>query len=225
MQRKKMLPLTDDRALVVYLQQQRFRRIARNQADEVFAVNFSGNEYATLASRAIDPDGDIDVEFYAPSALGVRQAIISQQINLLGASEFYIESDTSSRLVMVVGATAVVLLTTAQGYEAAKKYRVRLVGTALTIWETNIGNADTPLRTATFTRGATREPSAITVIGAAVNTTAGTYTRHFVGIQRDVKINGVLWKMNQINQTIQPSEPVGNNMTLFGVSSGDWVSV
>lgn len=225
MQSKKMLPLTDKRALKIYLQQQRFRRISRNQSSDVSALNFNGGQSGTTTTRAVDPDNDIDIEFYAPSALGPRQVIISQQINLLGASEFYLESDTSSRLVLVVGATAVILLTIAQGYEAAKKYRVRLVGTALTIWKTSIGNADAPIRTASFTRGAVREPLAVTVLGAAVNSTPGTYTRYFSGIQRDVKINGVLWKIDQVGQNIQPSLPAGNNLVLLGVTLADWVTL
>lgn len=192
----------------------------------VYALNFDGvGIYGQLANRAINPDGDIDITFYGPSMLGPRQVILSQQINLLGASEFYLESDVSSRLIMVVGATAVVALTVAQGYEAGKKYRIRLVGTALTIWKTAVSNADTPLRTASFTRGATREPTATTVIGAANNNSAGAFTRYFSGIQRDVEINGVLWKMDQRDQAVQPSAPAGNNMTITGASSPNWVEV
>lgn len=162
-----------------------------------------------LAKRAIDPDGDIDIEFYSPPDITVRQVIIGQQINLLGSSEFYIESAANSRLIVVVGAPAVLALTTEQGYEAGKKYRIKLVGTTLTVWKTAISDTDAPILTTTVTRGTVREPAAITVIGAAVLNAAGNYTRWFAGIQRDVKINGTLWPIADATQTIQLPEPSG----------------
>lgn len=191
-----------------------------------WALNFDGvGIRGTLANRAIDITADIDLTFYAPSNITVRQTIISQQINLLGASEFLVESSVTGVLQLIIGGAALNALTVADGYEAGKKFRIRLVGTVLTVWKTNVADLDAPIKVGSFTRGTTVEPAAITVIGAAVLNSAGTYTRHFAGIQRDVKINGILWKMDQYNQATQPSLPSGNNMTIFNTTSANWVEI
>ncbi len=50
----------------------------------------------------------------------------------------------------------------------------------------------------------------------------GTYLS---GLFFDLKINGVLWRMDQRNQAIQPSTPAGNNMTLVNTTSDRWQEV
>lgn len=176
-----------------------------------WALNFDGiGIRGQLASRAINPDGDIDVEFYAPSNIFARQAIIAQQISLAGGvSEFLLENSTTGNLILVVGGAQINAVTTAQGWEADKKFRIKLSGSSLKIWKTNLLDTDTPIIITTFTRGTSREINATTTIGAANNNSTSSYTRFFAGIQRDVKINGVRWPMADRNQAIQLSEPSG----------------
>jgi hypothetical protein len=82
------------------------------------------------------------------------------------------------------------------------------------------GLSGTPVRTGTFTRGAAREPAAPTLIGCR-----GTFSQFFRGLQYDIRINGTLWEMGNRNESIQPSTPAGNNMTLVNTTSDRWEQV
>lgn len=192
-----------------------------------YAYNMDGTDDRwTLANRAINPDGDIDIEFYAPSSFGVLQQVISQNVATSStAIEFGLEFSATGTINFRLGGSTLTALTVAQGSEPATLFRVQLIDTSFKIWKTNIADTDTPIRTASFTRGLVREPLAQTVIGAYTNGVTGTYTRYFFGIQRDVKINGALWKMDQRNQAVQPSEPAGNNMTGANLNPDRWVEI
>lgn len=206
------------------------RNIMRNvmsgafSQQEFFAPVFSSSSFGLLTNRAIDPDSDIDIEFYTPSSFGVLQQVISQNVSASSASaEFVLEVATTGTINFRIGGSTLAALTVAQGSEPETLFRVQLVGTSFKIWKTNIADTDTPIRTASFARGLVREPLSQTVIGAYTNGVIGTYTRYFFGIQRNVKINGVLWKMDQRDELIQPSIPSGNNMVLTNISS--WVKI
>lgn len=206
------------------------RNVIRNAAKSVvgtrYAYNMDGiDDRWTLANRAINPDGDIDIEFYSPSNIVNTNCIISQNISATSTAMEFRLLNFTSQLQIVVGGTALVILAGSTGYEAGAKFRVRLVGTALTVWKTALENSDTPIRTLSFTRGTAREPTAITVVGAETSGAIGSYARYFVGIQRDIKINGVLWKMDQRNQTVQSSIPAGNNMTGTNLNPDRWVEI
>lgn len=195
-------------------------------SSQISALNFNGGQSGTTTTRAIDPDSDIDIEFYTPSSFGVLQQVISQNIASSSASaEFGLEVATTGTINFRLGGSTLAALTVAQGSEPSTLFRVQLIGTSFKIWKTNVADTDTPIRTASFTRGLVREPLAQTVIGAYTNGVIGTYTRYFFGIQRDVKINGVLWKIDQVGQSIQPSLPAGNNLVLLGVTLSDWVII
>jgi len=187
-------------------------------------LNFDGvGIRGVFNTKAINVDGDIDIEFMSPSVLGPRQTILSQQVNLSGASEFLLESAVTNVLQIMVGGTNFNLLSVAQGYEANKRYRIKLVGTTITVWKTLIGDLDTPILTTSFTRGATREAAALTVLGAAVNNTAGTYVRFTQGIQFDVKIGGILWPIATYNAMSQNPTSGTNVLTISNATSANWI--
>lgn len=184
-----------------------------------YAYNMDGiDDRWTLANRAINPDGDIDIEFYAPDVFGATKVILSQNITSTNTTkEFQLETSATGSLIIRLGGAAQNMGTVLP----ATKYRISLVGTSLVLYS----KEGAVVSSLTFNRGATREPTAVTVVGAATNGVANSYAFYFTGIQRDIKINGVLWKMDQRNQTVQPSVPAGNNMTGTNLNPDRWVEI
>lgn len=172
-----------------------------------FGYNNDGiDDYAVLPYRAINPDGNIDIEFWSPEKLDVVYQIVSQNITSNSASvEFSLESNALGSLIMRVGGAGVTVFTLAQGYLPSTKYRIFYDGTRVYLYSAN----GTLLRDVGLVRGTVREPTALTVIGAFTNNAINTYSRFFKGVQRDVKINGVLYPIQDRNQTIQLPQPSG----------------
>jgi hypothetical protein len=189
-----------------------------------WALNFDGiGIRGVLANRAINVDGDIDIEFYSPSNFATFYTLISQNISTnAGFIEFRLIAFTSATpvLQLVVGGQVTDILTEVQGLRPNSKYRMTLIGNNLKVYFNGV-----VIRDYIFTRGSQREPTAKTSIGAQTNGVIDTYYRFFSGIQRDVKINGTLWAISDRNQSIQPSVPAGNNMTISNATSANWVEV
>jgi hypothetical protein len=122
----------------------------------------------------------------------------------VSAREFTIVAGSSGLLVRF-GGTETVIMSQAQGFKPATRYGLTLIGTTAQVFEGGLGGA--LVRTATFTRGAAREPTANTVIGA-IPAGAG-FGNYFSGLQYDIKINGTLWEMGGRNQSIQLPTPTG----------------
>lgn len=186
---------------------------ALNTADyfsKRWAYNFDGiDDRGQLAFRAIDPDGDIDIEFYTPSDVSAGTGdkfIVTQNISTSPSnSEFllFISGATGNLGFCIGGTVAGILL--AGEFTANQKMRVTYTGSTRRVFDGE-GNL---LREGTTVRGSVREPTAQTVIGARTNGTVGTYARYAAGIQRDVKINGVLYPIADRNQSIQLPLPSG----------------
>lgn len=173
-----------------------------------FVYNNDGvDDYAVLANRAINPDGDLSLEFWSPNQSASAQSVIAQNFNDAGASrEFHLYVTGGSTLELTWGGTVTVLLTAAQGYEPNKKFFVNFVGNSFSVAKNEASNI---IRTSTFTRGAVREPTALTSIGARCGGSIGVYFVLYRGIQRDIKINGTLYPIADRNQTIQLPNPTG----------------
>jgi hypothetical protein len=188
---------------------------------QCWAYNFDGvDDRGVLATRAINIEGDNSLEFWSPAAL-VSCTILAQNIASASASrEFQLFSETAS-FGIVFGGALTSIMTVAQGYKSATRYGLTLIGTTAQVFEGGLGG--TLVRTTTFTRGAAREPTAQTLIGCRGN--GAGFANFFVGLQYDIKINGVLWEMGNRDQAIQPSLPAGNNMTLFNTTSDRWQPV
>jgi hypothetical protein len=191
-------------------------------ARQCFAYNFDGiDDRGVLANRAINNEGDNTFEFWSPAETNNLQAIIAQSITG-GGAEFILQSSAVGNLQVNFGASITTIFSSAQGFKPATRYGLTLIGTTAQVFEG--GLSGTLVRTATFTRGAAREPAAQTLIGCRGNG-AGSFAGFFSGLQYDIRINGVLWEMGNRNEAIQPSMPAGNNMTLVNTTSDRWQQV
>lgn len=176
-------------------------------------LNFDGvGIRGALANRVINPDGDNTFEFWSPETSGV---IIAQNIvATVNLREFTLYGDALG-LYMNIGGVDNVICTAAQGFELGKKYWLTLVGSNFTLAKNTESNI---IRSASFTKGAAREPTAQTIIGARANGTASAFSTYFKGIQRDIKINGTLWPIADRNQSIQLPDPSGLGAELLNTS-------
>lgn len=220
MQNKKMLPLTDRRALVVYLQDMRYRRIAFQNFR--WAYNLDGiDDRWTLASRAINPDGDIDVEFRTGPSVGAAatRVILSQNI-IGGAGAEFILQALSTGLIQVVAGGSFSSTAAAPTLQPNTSYRITLIGATLSFW---LNGA--LFSSFSFTRGGVREPTSQTAVGARTSGAVGSFTSYYQGILYNVKINGTLWPIADRNQSVQPSIPAGNNMTGANLNPDRWVEI
>ena len=166
-----------------------------------WVYNFDGvDDRATLQFRAINPDGDIDIEWRSgPTvSLATSRTIVSQTLTTVAANqEFFMFVATNGNLAVRVGGVergtnpAIV-------YQPNTKYRWRLRGTDVNFW---INDVLQPVMS--LTRGTAREPTAVTQIGATAN------TFFYLGELYDVRINGVLYPIADRNQGIQLPSPSG----------------
>lgn len=186
-----------------------------------YAYNMDGiDDRWTLANRAINPDGDNTFEFFTGG--NTNSTIIAQNISATSTSrEFQLYIGATPSLVIIFGGSITTLLTEAEGAKLNTKYFLNLTGSNYTVAE---GISSNIIKNGAFIRGAAREPSAPTIIGARQNG-AGSFAAYLAGLQRDIKINGTLWKMDQRNQAIQPSIPAGNNMTGANLNPDRWVEI
>jgi len=173
---------------------------------QCWAYNFDGiDDRGVLANRAINIEGDNSLEFWSPNTLsGVARVIIAQ--NVTGTAEFILQVSTSNIMQLNFGNAFNNLLTIAQGFKPSTRYGLTLIGTEAKVYEG--GLAGTLVNTTAFVRGAVREPTAPTIIGAR-QSGAGNFVNFFSGLQYDIKINGVLWEMGDRNQSIQLPTPTG----------------
>lgn len=202
------------------------RSVCRNitGSTQRWALNFDGvGIRGVLANRAINVDGDNTFEFWSPDSFASASTVIAQNISNTSASrEFHLYVSNVGGLEIIFGGTVTLLCTAAQGFEPNKKYWLSLVGATFTLAKESNTNI---IRTGSYVKGVAREPLAVTCIGARTDGAIGTYSIFAKGIQRDVKINGTLWPMADRNQSIQPSVPAGNNMTISNATSANWVKV
>ena len=204
------------------------RSVCRNITDSSlrWAYRFDGvDDYGVLANRAINPDGDIDIEFQTgpivPAAGGTEYTVLSQCLTSTFASKefnLYFNSAVGALQMQVGGAystsSASVVLS------PNTHYRALLQGTSLKFFR----NGQLFFSTS-FTRGAAREPTAQTVIGANTHGAPTTFRASAKGIFYNIKINGTLWPIAERNQTIQPSIPAGNPLTLVNTTSAGWEEI
>lgn len=170
-----------------------------------WAYNFDGvDDRGVLAFRAINPDGDIDIEW---EQLGVNntgptpRCIVTQSISTtISEREFVLRWDgNSGQLNFLVGGSVIA----PSGLQCTDgKWRATIVGNQVTI--TLNGNI---VGTRTVTRGAAREPTATTSIG--VRNSNGTFPENMLGIIYNIKINGVLYPIADKDQSIQLPLPTG----------------
>lgn len=169
-----------------------------------WVYNFDGvDDRATLQFRAINPDGDIDIEW---TQLGISNSsatprnIVNQSFSaVIAEREFTLRwNGNSTGLQFSVGGQGVTIsIPCTNG-----TYRVLYAGNSLQVFFNGVLT-----QSVTFNRGAAREPSAVTNIAA--RNAAGSFTEFANGAITDLKINGVLWPIADFNQTIQLPSPSG----------------
>lgn len=168
-------------------------------------LNFDGiGTRATFTQRLINPDGNIDIEWYQNGFVldGTVRTIVSQSISSSFAlNEFRLCNVASNRLNLLLGGNSVDVLNFEQGWSGTGRFRVTLIGSVFSVYKNGV-----LVNTGTFNRGAAREPSAPTMIGVQLNG-AGVFYRYWVGKISDVVINGVQHYINEPNQNIQLPTP------------------
>lgn len=179
----------------------------KGYVDSRFAPNFDGvDEYGVLATRAINPDGDNTLEFFTPPSFSLFRSIICQNISSNGANREFTLVTGPDGLLVRIGGVETAIMTIAQGLKVSTYYGLSLIGTTAQVYEGGLGGS--LVATTSFTKGAAREPTAQTIIGARGNG-AGLFASFYQGLQYNIRINGVLWSMDQRNQAIQLPEPSG----------------
>jgi len=176
-----------------------------------WALMFDGvGVRGVLASRAINPDGDIDIEFQTGTVVpvaggGIEYTVLSQCLTATFASKefnLYFNSAVGALQMQVGGAYSPSSASVALSPNTT--YRALFQGTSLQLFK----NGQLFFSTS-FTRGAAREPTAATVIGASTHGSPTTFRASARGIFYNIKINGTLWPIADANQTVQLPEPSG----------------
>jgi hypothetical protein len=162
--------------------------------------NFDGvDDRGVALTKAINVDGDIEISWKSGSTvgLGTARAVIGQTLTTTAASqEFALFINSGGGLVYRIGGTEAGFIGVT--YQANTSYRVTFIGSTATLYVNGeVAN------TRALTRGAAREPTAVTTLG----TLATSF--HYLGQLYDVTINGVLWALDVPYQAIQLPTPTG----------------
>ena len=189
------------------------RSVCRNitGSTQRWALNFDGvGIRGVLANRAINPDGDIDIEW---SQLNVVQStwktIVAQNIAAVNsAREFTLQISNANTLVVVIG--GILFNRSEINYASDGRYRLTRVAGDVSVYRN--GSLVTTFSAASWT---VREPAAPTNIGCRLNDSTSAVRDFFQGVLYDVKINGTLWPIAERNQSIQLPEPSGLGAELF----------
>lgn len=165
-----------------------------------WALNFDGvGIRGQLANRAINPDGDIDIEW---TQLGVANGVIvSQCISSTGSLREVFLRWNSGMLDFQIGGNVIVAISDNVSISSGN-WRLTYIGSAITVRRNGV-----VVLSLNRGRGASREPSAQTVVGARLNNSS--YLEFLSGIILNLKINGTLWPIAESTQSIQLPEPSG----------------
>lgn len=171
-----------------------------------WVYNFDGiDDRAALQFRAINPEGDIDIEFKTGETvppLGTAVCIVDQSVsNNFSLKEFYLQINTGGNMQVNVGGNFLASNSTVV-IAPNTLYRMQLVGDTLRYFRNGVQTQQS-----TITRGTNREPNAVTKVGSW--SLAASFGGFYQGQIYDVRINGVLWPIVDNNQTIQLPNPTG----------------
>ena len=200
--------------------------VGKGGSCERWVYDFDGvNDFAQFGQRLIDPEGDIDIEIQfgdlSGLVIGTEYALVSQcESSTFNNKEFRLYLNSASNAVqMQIGGTTYSGSTSALRPPSFSKLRVTLIGSDYTV-QIN----DAILFNGTLNRGAAREPFALTRIGADRH--GAGFRAFFLGIIRDININGQLYPINNPASATQASVPDnGNPLTLFNTNQGRWSKI
>lgn len=173
------------------------------------AYSFDGvDDRGQLAFRAINPDGDIDIE-WTQDHTGNAGVIVSQCASAsIAAQEFRLTHLAGVNLELIVGGVWRKVTAPRTG-----QYRLLLVGNRLQLFRNGVQTYDD-----IFTRGAAREPAAVTSIGWRPD------TDRYIGTIYNLRINGILYPIADHNQAIQLPSPKGLGPELINLTNIIWDS-
>ncbi|MGL4223474.1 MAG: hypothetical protein ACRCSS_22890, partial [Shewanella sp.] len=171
-----------------------------------WAYNFDGvDDRGQLQFRAINPDGDIDIQ-WAQSALaaGMHQHVVNQNITGSNATREFTSyiNPTTKKLEVVLGGVLVRDDVSSTDYTTAGRYRILIQGSTWTFFKNGVA-----VMQKTQVRGTAREPSAVTLIGCRAD--GAGFSDFFRAAIYDVRINGVFYPIGERNQPIQLPQPSG----------------
>lgn len=171
-------------------------------ANRRWVLNFDGvGVRGVLANRAINPDGDIVIEWEQKSyntSLPPAQTIVAQTED--GAiREYILRSESNEAIYQNVGGSA---WFTSLGLYGDGLWKSTLIGNVWTVYKNG-----TIVHTSTIIRGTGREPAAKTYVGTRLS--GGSFIDYISGLILNLKINGTLWPMADRNQDIQLPSPSG----------------
>lgn len=184
-----------------------------------WVYDFDGiDDYGVLDSRAINVDGNIDIEWSQSKVTltGVHHIISQTNSATFGQREFLLRWTASGSLNFVLGNSGVNFLST--HFRQSGKFKINYSEETVRLFVN-----ETLVQTINYARGETREPFAPTRVGVRNN--GGAFVEYINGQIYNLKINGVLWKMLNNGSTIQPSTPAGNNMTLVNMNPDRWSKI
>jgi hypothetical protein len=178
-----------------------FRQIEPPQ--QCFALRLDGvNTFIQAQDRLIDPDGDIDIEWYQQGvpATGGRTILTQADSATISNRELLLRW-INGNMDFSVGGTSVITLSNGVAISNGK-WRVTMIGNVVSAYLNNV-----LVFTNNRVRGAAREPVAPTRLGVRFN--AGTPAEFFQGILAWVRINNAYYPLDARNQAIQLARPDG----------------
>jgi hypothetical protein len=188
-------------------------------AGTMFALNFDGSSiYGQMSARAINANNDVVIEWEQRNVpLTGSHSIVTQcNSDNPDARELQLKW-LNGKLWFAMRGSMLVLLTDNVN-SADGKWRVQIIGSSVGAYFN-----DSLVFSVTRSRGISSEPAAPTRVG--VLSSGGVLQDYFSGFLFNLKINSRLWPINDKGQSVQQSSPTGNNLTLYGVSPGDWVLI
>ncbi|ELY5178971.1 hypothetical protein SNE85_000835 [Vibrio cholerae] len=181
-----------------------------------YAPHFDGlTQYARLESRAIDPDADIPIDFWTPTSGGVKTIIYQGSgVSNLTDNDIWLLRNGDNIEFRCCGANR-----SLGALPDGKKFRLTLIGTNLTLKDSN----DVIINSWVFNRGAYRSVNPVTLVGARLS--GASYVNLFEGKIPNININNLYYAMDKVGQSVQPSAPPGNDLTIINHTNAMWVEV
>lgn len=188
-----------------------------------YVYSFDGvDDRGQLAFRAINPDGDIDIEFETGNTvppIGSARVIVDQSYTAnYNQKEFMLQINYAGQMQVLLGGNYMSSNSNTV-VSPNNKYRMTLIGNVLTFFLNGVVR-----QVINVTRGSFREPSALTKIGCTQLGGVNTFGDFYQGFIKNIKISGSLWPLSDKNLNIQLPNPNALGAELISLDSILWDS-
>ena len=183
---------------------------------EQWVYDFDGvDDFGQFAQRLIDPDGDIDIEFWTPTSGGIKTILYQGVGETVSQFDVWLKRNGAS-IELGVGGTS----RSIGALEAGAFFKLNLTGTDLTARDAT----DNLVFSTSYTRGTYRSVDPVALVGARI---AGyNYVNFYQGSMPDIKINGHYYPINNPASPEQRSVPDnGNPLTLVNAKPERWSKI